>query len=1260
LLFPREAALGELLEVINREELKHIWAEDEAIGWIYQYFNSSEERKAMRKASAAPRNSRELAVRNQFFTPRYVVEFLTDNTLGRIWYEMRQGKTALKESCRYLVRRPDEVFLNISEGPVLDWLTGVEGAAEPMVHEIAHSVNGYPRTGNLHEGAEDLLNEKVLKLQEGNIASLKTQELLDFLFILHSADRFSEGLIEKHKAEVGRILAELRRRREKAAKEDLSQEEMLNLPVFIPLRDKKDPRDLKILDPACGSGHFLLYAFDLLETIYEEAWQDENSSLSDPTGRSLREDFESLDELRTAIPELILRWNLHGIDIDPRAVQIAALALWLRAQRSWQRLGIRSAKRPRLTKSNIVCAEPMPGDENLLKEFTDVLKPKVLGQLVEVIFDKMKLAGEAGSLLKIEEEIKEAVAEARKQWEAKPKPEQAGLFPELEKPKHKQKELQFDVRDIDDLKFWDRAETLILQALQKYAEKAENGLENRRRMFAEDAVQGFAFIDLCRKRFDVVLMNPPFGDATTKLYPLIKHKYPKTYSNLGTVFVDCLSTKLGDTGELGIIIDVATSVRSSYAHYRRDVLYSNFNIKSYLHLGWDVLDANVEVCCFTASKILLKDDSVLCIDLKTDYKKNQILLNNIVNFTIGNVDNKHSYFAKQVEFERFPNGVPNFTLPAVLRRLFITYDQLDGNYALVKTGLSSGNNSRFYKLLWECPNNAIGKAKRWVHLSNGGEFSPFYRKFEEAIDWKNGGEIVKNNKGAYIRNEKLYFSAGLSYGKRCNFLSIHTHPLDRIITNEGQGIFPIEEKHFLPLLGILNTPIPRVLINEYCGQHKENGYVSLIPIPHIDTHTEKQLSTAVSYILNTIRKWCSYELENAEFVSTINTPLTFGVKSNQSELKKIKEEIDNAESLIIDISSHLYQIDIKSSDYVQEKIENCQSIYEAHFKRYESNKYVSILIINQIVGHVFGRWDIRFAIGEKSSPNLSDHFDPLLPSPPGMLQSIEGLPAEPKDVPESYPLQIRWNGILVDDESSEDDIVTGARETIEIIWNEEAENKEQEICKLIGVDSLKEYFENPNKFFSDHLQIYSKGRRKAPIYWPLSTESGLYTLWLYYHRLTDQTLFTCVTDYVNPKIETTVKDIERLQKDLSEAGNAKKRAELEKLQDFRQELIDFREELLRVAKLPYKPNLNDGVLITASPLWKLFRYKPWQKDLKACWEKLEAGKYDWAHLAYSIWPDRVREKCKTDRSIAIAHDLEEICEVQPKKTSRGRKKGYVQ
>ena len=86
LLFPREPALLRLLELLNAHQIEELWSEDETIGWIYQYFNGNEV-KEMREAAngGPPRNSRELAVRNQFFTPRYVVEFLTDNTLGRLW-----------------------------------------------------------------------------------------------------------------------------------------------------------------------------------------------------------------------------------------------------------------------------------------------------------------------------------------------------------------------------------------------------------------------------------------------------------------------------------------------------------------------------------------------------------------------------------------------------------------------------------------------------------------------------------------------------------------------------------------------------------------------------------------------------------------------------------------------------------------------------------------------------------------------------------------------------------------------------------------------------------------------------------------------------------------------------------------------------------------------------------------------------------------------------------------------------------------------
>jgi hypothetical protein len=86
----------------------------------------------------------------------------------------------------------------------------------------------------------------------------------------------------------------------------------------------------------------------------------------------------------------------------------------------------------------------------------------------------------------------------------------------------------------------------------------------------------------------------------------------------------------------------------------------------------------------------------------------------------------------------------------------------------------------------------------------------------------------------------------------------------------------------------------------------------------------------------------------------------------------------------------------------------------------------------------------------------------------------------------------------------------------------------------------------------------------------------------------------------------------------------------------------FKDDVERVAPL-WKPDLNDGVIINAAPLWRLFAHtSKWWKACYQCWEKLVAGEYDWAHLAMHLWPERVVPKCADDRSLAIAHDLEEV------------------
>ena len=165
----------------------------------------------------------------------------------------------------------------------------------------------------------------------------------------------------------------------------------------------------------------------------------------------------------------------------------------------------------------------------------------------------------------------------------------------------------------------------------------------------------------------------------------------------------------------------------------------------------------------------------------------------------------------------------------------------------------------------------------------------------------------------------------------------------------------------------------------------------------------------------------------------------------------------------------------------------------------------------------------------------------------------------------------------------------------------------------------------------------------------------------------EQGIWTLINDAEPACLQVRDEDAERAEALLEEFHNfdppnrpssiSEEEKELEKLSDLAVELKDFDDELLRIAKF-WKPNLNDGVQITAAPLWKLFRLKPWQNKLKKTWNVLEKGKYDWAHLAYSIWPERVIRASHKDRSYAIAHDLEDDLweEIETGKDRKGNPK----
>jgi hypothetical protein len=325
-------------------------------------------------------------------------------------------------------------------------------------------------------------------------------------------------------------------------------------------------------------------------------------------------------------------------------------------------------------------------------------------------------------------------------------------------------------------------------------------------------------------------------------------------------------------------------------------------------------------------------------------------------------------------------------------------------------------------------------------------------------------------------------------------------------------------------------------------------------------------------------------------------------------------------------------------------------------------------IVSYTFGAAMGRWDTRIAGDKRLDPKNPDVFDPMPMCPLGMLVSPDAYPAtsghivseewlrarpdaislpEPGTVkqptiPDSeYPIPIPWDGILVDDETSDADIVVRMRRVLHVLHGEQAETVEHELCEELGVQTLRDYIASSNGFFADHLKRYSKSRRKAPIYWPLSTESGGYTVWVYYPRLTASTLFTILDRYVHPRRDVVEKDYQELASVPAAQRTRAQQKAFDRAARDREELVAFEEEIRRVADLPYRPDHDDGVPICAAPLYRLFRHRQWSAYLKGIWENLEAGEYDWAHLAYEIWPERVREKAREDRSIAIAHDLEE-------------------
>lgn len=226
-----------------------------------------------------------------------------------------------------------------------------------------------------------------------------------------------------------------------------------------------------------------------------------------------------------------------------------------------------------------------------------------LAKLVERVWDEMTLAGELGVLLKIERTLATAIAKAREEWEEKLplfRLAEYGLSGDgvnLTSEKH--------VRLVsgEALDFWGKAERLVFKALEEYADAARGAGVTRRRLFADDTAHGFALIDLASKKFDVVLMNPPFGAGSLKAKKDFDKAYPKTKNDVYAAFVERGIEFLHRRSKLGAITSRTGFFLSSFQKWREDVLLANAPPTVVADLGMGVLDgAMVETAAYCVER----------------------------------------------------------------------------------------------------------------------------------------------------------------------------------------------------------------------------------------------------------------------------------------------------------------------------------------------------------------------------------------------------------------------------------------------------------------------------------------------------------------------------------------------------------------------------------------------------------------------------------------------------------------------------------
>ena len=975
----------------------------EIIGWLYQYYNTELKDDTFAKLKKNVKITKErIPAATQLFTPDWIVRYMVENSVGRIWIEHLR-------------------------------------AVDPSTDEKA------------------------------------TAERFGWKYYLPEAE----------------------------------QEESVNVKLAEIRTTYKDlkPTDITCIDPCMGSGHILIAMFDVLMDIYESAGYDKREAA-----------FE------------IVEHNIHGLDIDQRAYQLAYFAVMMKG-RGYNRRFLRGRDgKPEPKVYAIVESNEI--NRNHLQFFgthLSEMERNLAVMQIEGLLDTFKDAREYGSILNV------------------------------------------DVCDWDVLeRFVDDLGTTGQISFESVG--CEETQEKLRRIIK------IAYnVTMC---FDVIVTNPPYmggSGMNTKLTEYVKTNYPDSKYDLFSCCIDKFMLNVSAKGFISMITMESWMFLSSFEKLREKI-YNKHTIINMIHMpylgkGGTSLGINFGTAAFIlAGKHISKYLAVY--DYIRYYETDERGIPNtfpVINerYNKINTEKYNVISGKPVAYWMNEWIINAFKSGLLLKSIGDT-----------RQGMATSDNNRFLRLWFEVELQKIGfncadsteassVNKKWYPYNKGGAYRKWYGNSDYVINYENDGREVKSyaeslyrSASRTIKSMSEYFKPCISWSKVTTVdIAFRYYPQGYIFDVAGCCIFYKDEADMLYQFGFLNSHVCKSILNILSPtMNYEAGHVAALPIIYSDEYKDD----VIKYVKNNIQlakeDWDSYEtswgfkkhplIENNKLLSDVYDTW---IKECEDRYEAVKRN----EYKINELFEKIYG--------VNEEDNNQDDHINITMRKTKIKEDITSLI-SYAVGCMFGRYSLDQSGIAYAGGNWDDH------------SYISFSPDKDNIIP------------ITDEEYFSDDVVARFVEFISVVYGKERlEANLDFISKALGNkgDTSREIIRNYflNNFYKDHCNNYAvSGSGKRPIYWLFDSgkQNGFKAL-IYIHRYDTDTVGRVRTDYLHRAQKYVETAMQSAQYTIKNATSASEKSKATKaVTKYTKQLAEMKiydEAIAHIANQRIEIDLDDGVKV---------------------------------------------------------------------------------